>query len=113
MEFGFSIGSCFKAENLPVLISVIDCLYNKASDFIFLIIKLFQEKYSTMTGLDEKTELQMLAFKSSKIRLLRSMAIENETMRLLIFCIVGFLVVFFFCVCIMCRSLTFQVAWLA
>lgn len=34
-----------------------------------------------MTGLDGKTQLEMLAFKSPKIRLLRSMAIENETMQ--------------------------------
>lgn len=61
----------------------LDCLY-KASNLIFLIIKLFQEKYSSMTGLDGKTELQMLAFKSSKIRLLRSMAIENETMQVVL-----------------------------
>ncbi|AEE74729.1 phytochromobilin:ferredoxin oxidoreductase, chloroplast / phytochromobilin synthase (HY2) [Arabidopsis thaliana] len=42
-----------------------------------------------MTGLDGKTELQMLAFKSSKIRLLRSMAIENETMQ--VFDFAGFM----------------------
>ena len=36
-----------------------------------------------MTGLDGKTQLQMLAFKSPKIRLLRSMAIENETIQVL------------------------------
>ena len=40
-----------------------------------------------MTGLDGKTQLQMLAFKSPKIRLLRSMAIENETMQVLLFLI--------------------------
>ena len=50
---------------------------------LLLIIRLFQERYSSMTGLDGKTQLQMLAFKSPKIRLLRSMTIENETMQVL------------------------------
>ncbi|XP_010519779.1 PREDICTED: phytochromobilin:ferredoxin oxidoreductase, chloroplastic isoform X2 [Tarenaya hassleriana] len=38
-----------------------------------------------MTALDGKTELQMLAFRSSRIRLLRSMTIVSETMQVLDF----------------------------
>lgn len=58
-----------------------------ASDIILLvliIIELFQEKYRSITGLDGKTQLEMLAFKSSRIRLLRSMAIQNHTMQVLL-----------------------------
>lgn len=47
-------------------------------------MKLLQERYSSMTGHDGKTQLQILALKFPKIRLLRSMAIENETMQVLL-----------------------------
>ncbi|KAG7576572.1 Ferredoxin-dependent bilin reductase [Arabidopsis thaliana x Arabidopsis arenosa] len=117
MESGFSIGSCFKAPNPPVLISASPkkinfTLRRRSKSLLFRVSAVsykefaesaleetrkrivlepshLQEKYSSMTGLDGKTELRMLAFKSSKIRLLRSMAIENETMQ--VFDFAGFM----------------------
>ncbi|ESQ29927.1 hypothetical protein EUTSA_v10011657mg [Eutrema salsugineum] len=109
MEFGSSIGSCFKAPNHPLLISAsptntnntltrtskrfslrvsavsykkfADSALQETSKRLLLEPSPLQEKYSSMTGLDGKTQLEMLAFKSSRIRLLRSMAIESETMQ--------------------------------
>ncbi|WCJ28906.1 Phytochromobilin:ferredoxin oxidoreductase chloroplastic [Euphorbia peplus] len=46
-----------------------------------------QENYNTMAAMDGKTELQMLAFETSKIRLLRSLSIENEGMQVLDFAV--------------------------
>ncbi|XP_010277610.2 PREDICTED: phytochromobilin:ferredoxin oxidoreductase, chloroplastic isoform X2 [Nelumbo nucifera] len=43
-----------------------------------------QEKFNSMKAMDGKTELQMLAFQAPKIRLLRSLSIEeSETMQVL------------------------------
>ncbi|CAH2054424.1 unnamed protein product [Thlaspi arvense] len=118
MEFGSSIGSCFDAANSRVLISANPVktrdikLRRTSKRFLFRVSSVsykefaesaleetrkklllepspLQEKYSSMTGLDGKTQIQMLAFKSSKIRLLRSMAIENETMQ--VFDFAGFM----------------------
>ncbi|CAL1403660.1 unnamed protein product [Linum trigynum] len=45
-----------------------------------------QEKYSSLTAVDGTTDLQMLAFQSPpKIRLLRSLSIQNESMQVLDF----------------------------
>ncbi|CAN0922489.1 Phytochromobilin:ferredoxin oxidoreductase, chloroplastic [Linum grandiflorum] len=44
-----------------------------------------QEKYNSLTAIDGRTQLQMLSFQSPKIRLLRSLSIENETMQVLDF----------------------------
>ncbi|CAI0541416.1 unnamed protein product, partial [Linum tenue] len=45
-----------------------------------------QEKYSSITAVDGRTDLQMLAFQSPpKIRLLRSLSIQNESMQVLDF----------------------------
>ncbi|KAJ6948292.1 hypothetical protein NC651_002595 [Populus alba x Populus x berolinensis] len=41
-----------------------------------------QEKYSSMTAVDGTTELQMLSFQAPKMRLLRSLSIENEAIQL-------------------------------
>ncbi|XP_034896581.1 phytochromobilin:ferredoxin oxidoreductase, chloroplastic isoform X2 [Populus alba] len=46
-----------------------------------------QEKYSSMTAMDGTTELQMLSFQAPKIRLLRSLSIENEAMQILDFAV--------------------------
>ncbi|CAF1935843.1 hypothetical protein HID58_068667 [Brassica napus] len=117
MEFGSSFGTCFKAANPSVLISTISknrniSLRSKHQRFSFRVSAVsykkfaesalqetikrvvlepspLQERYSSMTGLDGKTQLQMLAFKSPKIRLLRSMAIENETIQ--VFDFAGFM----------------------
>uniref|UniRef100_A0A1J3DR01 Phytochromobilin:ferredoxin oxidoreductase, chloroplastic n=1 Tax=Noccaea caerulescens TaxID=107243 RepID=A0A1J3DR01_NOCCA len=56
---------------------------------VLLEPSLLQEKYSSITGLDGKTQIEMLAFKSSRIRLLRSMAIQNQTMQ--VFDFAGFM----------------------
>ncbi|KAJ6904397.1 hypothetical protein NC652_022408 [Populus alba x Populus x berolinensis] len=45
------------------------------------------EKYSSMTAMDGTTELQMLSFQAPKIRLLRSLSIENEAMQILDFAV--------------------------
>ncbi|XP_002516715.2 phytochromobilin:ferredoxin oxidoreductase, chloroplastic [Ricinus communis] len=44
-----------------------------------------QEKYSSMTAVDCRTELKMQSFQSPKIRLLRTLNIENEAMQVLDF----------------------------
>ncbi|CAN8270020.1 unnamed protein product [Cochlearia groenlandica] len=111
MECGSSILSSFKI-NPPVLISssfmwtrrnrrflsrvsavsykdFAESALEETRKKILLEPSALQEKYSNMTGLDGKTQLQMLAFKSSKTRLLRSMAIENESMQ--VFDFAGFM----------------------
>ncbi|CAN1250580.1 Phytochromobilin:ferredoxin oxidoreductase, chloroplastic [Linum perenne] len=50
-----------------------------------LIPSSLQEKYNSVTAIDGRTELRMLSFQSPKIRLLRSLSIENETMQVLDF----------------------------
>lgn len=60
-----------------------------------------------MTGLDGKTQLQMLAFKSPKIRLLRSMAIENETMQVYHYYLWKFKALVSLCERTCCFSLSF------
>ncbi|KAG2272558.1 hypothetical protein Bca52824_067113 [Brassica carinata] len=117
MEFGFSFGTCFKAANPPLLIftrpkNTYITLRSRNQRFSFRVSAVsynefaesaleetrkrvvlepspLQERYSSMTGLDGKTQLQMLAFKSPKVRLLRSMTIENETMQ--VFDFAGFM----------------------
>ncbi|KAJ0249534.1 Phytochromobilin:ferredoxin oxidoreductase [Hirschfeldia incana] len=114
MELGSSSRPCFKSANPPVLISRNTnlTLRRRSQRFSFRVSAVsykefaesaleetrkrlvlepspLQERYSSMTGLDGKTQLQMLAFKSPKIRLLRSMAIENETMQ--VFDFAGFM----------------------
>ncbi|KAG6682653.1 hypothetical protein I3842_13G153700 [Carya illinoinensis] len=42
-------------------------------------------KFNTVNSMDGKTELQMLSFQASKIRLLRSLSIETEAMQVLDF----------------------------
>ncbi|XP_038880083.1 phytochromobilin:ferredoxin oxidoreductase, chloroplastic [Benincasa hispida] len=42
-----------------------------------------QEKYNSMISLDKKVKLEMLSFQAPKIRLLRSLNIESETMQVL------------------------------
>ncbi|XP_040991849.1 phytochromobilin:ferredoxin oxidoreductase, chloroplastic [Juglans microcarpa x Juglans regia] len=44
-----------------------------------------QVKFNTVNSMDGKTELQMLSFQASKIRLLRSLSIETEAMQVLDF----------------------------
>lgn len=46
---------------------------------------LLQENYGSMIAMDGKTTLDMKSFESPKIRLLRSMSIEGETMQVLDF----------------------------
>ncbi|KAJ7012722.1 phytochromobilin:ferredoxin oxidoreductase [Populus alba x Populus x berolinensis] len=46
-----------------------------------------QEKYSSMTAMDGTTELQMLSFQAPKMRLLRSLSIENEAIQILDFAV--------------------------
>lgn len=40
-----------------------------------------QERFGCMNAMDGKTELQMLSYVAPKIRLLRSMSIQNESMQ--------------------------------
>ncbi|KAJ6299506.1 hypothetical protein OIU76_020469 [Salix suchowensis] len=42
-----------------------------------------QEKYSSLTAMDGTTELKMLSFQAPKMRLLRSLSIENEAIKIL------------------------------
>ncbi|KAG7023835.1 Phytochromobilin:ferredoxin oxidoreductase, chloroplastic [Cucurbita argyrosperma subsp. argyrosperma] len=44
-----------------------------------------QEKYNSMISMDKKVKLEMLSFQAPKIRLLRSLNIESETMQVLDF----------------------------
>lgn len=44
-----------------------------------------QERFGCMNAMDGKTELQMLSYVAPKIRLLRSMSIQNESMQVLDF----------------------------
>ncbi|KAJ4845978.1 hypothetical protein Tsubulata_000787 [Turnera subulata] len=44
-----------------------------------------QEKYSSMTSMDGKTELKMVSFEAPKIRLLRGLSIQNDAMQVLDF----------------------------
>lgn len=46
-----------------------------------LIPSPLQDKYNSTVAMDGKTELQMLSFQAPKIRLLRSLYIENEAMQ--------------------------------
>ncbi|CAG7878053.1 hypothetical protein BRARA_E03104 [Brassica rapa] len=118
MEFGSSFGRCFKAAKPHLLISTsskntnIITLSSRNQRVSFRVSAVsykefaesaleetrkrvllepspLQERYSSMTGHDGKTQLQILALKFPKIRLLRSMAIENETMQ--VFDFAGFM----------------------
>ncbi|KAF3432585.1 hypothetical protein FNV43_RR27325 [Rhamnella rubrinervis] len=51
------------------------------------MIKYTPERFNSMTSLDGKVELQMLSFEAPKIRLLRSLSIETETIQVLDFCV--------------------------
>ncbi|KAL6202726.1 hypothetical protein ACLB2K_026431 [Fragaria x ananassa] len=46
-----------------------------------------QERYNSMISMDGDAELQMLSFKAAKIRLLRSLCIETQTMQVLDFAV--------------------------
>ncbi|XP_012088629.1 phytochromobilin:ferredoxin oxidoreductase, chloroplastic isoform X2 [Jatropha curcas] len=46
-----------------------------------------QENFSPMTAMDGRTELKLLSFQSPKIRLLRSLSVENEAMQVLDFAV--------------------------
>ncbi|KAJ6315617.1 hypothetical protein OIU78_018981 [Salix suchowensis] len=48
-----------------------------------LIPSPLQEKYSSLTAMDGTTELKMLSFQAPKMRLLRSLSIENEAIKIL------------------------------
>ncbi|KAG5398976.1 hypothetical protein IGI04_020790 [Brassica rapa subsp. trilocularis] len=101
MEFGSSFGTCFKAatrskhQRFSFRVSAVsykefaESALQETRKRVVLEPSPLQERYSSMTGLDGKTQLQMLAFKSPKIRLLRSMAIENETIQ--VFDFAGFM----------------------
>lgn len=47
------------------------------------IILILQEKHNSMLSLDQKSKLEMLSFHAPKIRLLRSLNIESETVQVL------------------------------
>lgn len=53
------------------------------SSLIFCSASCHQDKFSFMVALDGKTELQCLSFQAPKIRLLRSLLIQNEDMQVL------------------------------
>ncbi|KAG8660301.1 phytochromobilin:ferredoxin oxidoreductase, chloroplastic isoform X1 [Manihot esculenta] len=58
---------------------------SEAKSRTVLVASPLQEKFNSMTAMDGRTELKMLSFQASKIRLLRSLSIENEAMQVLDF----------------------------
>ncbi|XP_021639090.2 phytochromobilin:ferredoxin oxidoreductase, chloroplastic isoform X2 [Hevea brasiliensis] len=58
---------------------------NETKSHTALVPSPLQENFSSMTAIDGRTELKMLSFQAPKIRLLRSLSIENEAMQVLDF----------------------------
>ncbi|KAH9741592.1 Phytochromobilin:ferredoxin oxidoreductase [Citrus sinensis] len=92
-------GSCSvywrRRRKAPVLLQVSAASYQKFVDFAVnetkrhavLAPSPLQEKYNTLVAMDGKTELKMSSFQAPKIRLLRSMSIQNEVMQVLDFAV--------------------------
>ncbi|KAL9455071.1 hypothetical protein AB3S75_010473 [Citrus x aurantiifolia] len=98
-SFNNGRGSCSvywrRRRKAPVLLQVSAVSYQKFIDFAVNETKRhavlepspLQEKYNTLVAMDGKTELQMSSFQAPKIRLLRSMSIQNEVMQVLDFAV--------------------------
>ncbi|KAL9458624.1 hypothetical protein AB3S75_007486 [Citrus x aurantiifolia] len=90
-----STGYWRRRRKARVLLQVSAVSYQKFIDFALnetkrhavLAPSPLQEKYNTLVAMDGKTELQMSSFQAPKIRLLRSMSIQNEVMQVLDFAV--------------------------
>lgn len=76
------IQSCFSSVSYH---KFVDFALDETSLHTHLLSSPLQEKYSSMKSKDGKGVLNMLSFQADKIRLLRSMIIETETMQVLDF----------------------------
>ncbi|AET00890.1 putative phytochromobilin:ferredoxin oxidoreductase [Medicago truncatula] len=76
------IQSCFSSVSYH---KFVDFALDETSLHTHLLSSPLQEKYSSMKSKDGKGVLNMLSFQADKIRLLRSMTIETETMQVLDF----------------------------
>ncbi|XP_045827800.1 phytochromobilin:ferredoxin oxidoreductase, chloroplastic-like [Trifolium pratense] len=78
---GFSIQSCFSVSYHKF----VDFALDQTSLHTQLLPSPLQEKYNSINSNDGKGALSMLSFETDKIRLLRSLIIETETMQVLDF----------------------------
>ncbi|KAJ8751238.1 hypothetical protein K2173_016419 [Erythroxylum novogranatense] len=91
-----SIGSNWRSKKCkPDLLQVSALSYRNFIHFALtetrrhmgLVPSPLQEKYSSLTSRDGRTELQMLSFQAPKIRHLRTLSVENESMQVLDFAV--------------------------
>ncbi|XP_015869003.3 phytochromobilin:ferredoxin oxidoreductase, chloroplastic isoform X1 [Ziziphus jujuba] len=86
-----SISSCWKQKRPSIQISAVS--YRKFIHFALdetkrhthLAPSPLQERFNSIISMDGEVELQMTSFEAPKIRLLRSLSIETETMQVLDF----------------------------
>ncbi|PON97650.1 Ferredoxin-dependent bilin reductase [Trema orientale] len=84
-----TVTSSWKQQKRPSSLQVSAISYHKFIHFALdqtkrntqLVPSPLQERFSSMISTDGNVELQMLSFEAPKIRLLRSLSIESETMQ--------------------------------
>ncbi|KAL6284348.1 hypothetical protein ACE6H2_015277 [Prunus campanulata] len=88
-----SICSSSRKQQMPIVQSAIS--YKKFIDFALdetkrhthLAPSPLQEIYNSRISMDGKSEIEMLSFEATKVRLLRSLCIESQTMQVLDFAV--------------------------
>ncbi|XP_054817705.1 phytochromobilin:ferredoxin oxidoreductase, chloroplastic-like [Prosopis cineraria] len=94
IKTGTSVSTCCW-RNRRVLVQSLPVSYRKFVDFALeetrhhthLVPSPLQEKFNSINSKDGKGVLHMLSFQAAKIRLLRSLSIETETMQVLDFAV--------------------------